>query len=267
MEFAFYVSREELLSAVDANSSRIYFGCEFCEKLIPSPEEVERALDFCRERNLGFSLVTPYCTDKGISKLKEIFTILSKEEKVFRREVVANDWGTISVLGRDYPSLSPVFGRLMTKIKRGPRLMPIIDVIPGDVKEYYRSTNLDLDWYVKSLKSLGIGRIELDNVFQGYNHESISRDFKVSLYMPFSFVSTTRFCLAAGCEDAEGAERVGIRECRRECQNYTFILRSKGMPVPLIRKGNTIFSKNDTPPPLLASGIVDRIILQPEIPN
>ena len=49
MEFVFYISREELLLRVDKNSTHIYFGCEFCEKLIPSPESVERAVKFYSE--------------------------------------------------------------------------------------------------------------------------------------------------------------------------------------------------------------------------
>lgn len=262
MEFAFYISREELLTAVDKNSTHIYFGCEFCEKLLPSPKSAERAVKFCRERNLGFSLVTPYVTDEGIANLREIFSLLAD-----KTEIIVNDWGVIRVLRGEFPLLVPVFGRLMTKVKRGPRLMPILDVIPADTKKYYRSTNLNIDWYRRILKGYGIERVEIDNIFQGYDSEGICGDFKISLYMPFSFVSTTRFCLTAGCEDEEKLEKVGIENCSKECQNYTFILRSKGMPVPLIRKGNTIFSKNDTPPSLLNSGIIDRIVLQPEIPN
>ncbi|RMF93151.1 MAG: hypothetical protein D6734_10765 [Candidatus Schekmanbacteria bacterium] len=267
MEFAFYISKEELLSSLDNNATRIYYGCEFCERLIPNLSSVERVLEFCRERNLAFSFVTPYCTDKGLSKLKEIFTVLENQKNSPSIEVIINDWGVVRLLKNEFPSLSPVLGRLMTKVKRGPRLLPILGYIPKKTREYYCSTNLDVEAYKRVLKEFNIERVELDNIYQGYFTKSIPRDLRVSLYMPFSFVSTTRFCLTAGCEDEENFERVGIIECKRECENYTFILRSKGMPVPLIRKGNSIFSKNATPPYILNNGLIDRVVLQPEIPN
>ncbi len=38
------------------------------------------------------------------------------------------------------------------------------------------------------------------------------------------------------------------------------------MTLPLVRKGNSLFFMNDAIPEIVASGQIDRIVVQPEIP-
>jgi hypothetical protein len=61
---------------------------------------------------------------------------------------------------------------------------------------------------------------------------------------------------------------VGILPCKQECQKYTFSLDNPVMETSLIRKGNTIFFKNDKIPKgeELRGKKIDRLVIQPEIP-
>jgi hypothetical protein len=61
---------------------------------------------------------------------------------------------------------------------------------------------------------------------------------------------------------------IGIFPCKKECQKYTFTLDNPVMTTTLIRKGNTIFYKNEKIPTgdELRQKQVDRLVIQPEIP-
>jgi hypothetical protein len=59
---------------------------------------------------------------------------------------------------------------------------------------------------------------------------------------------------------------VSITGCSQECRRYAFKLDHPVMPVPLVRKGNTQFVRNDRLPPELGTMGIDRIVHEPEIP-
>jgi len=267
MEFAFFISKVKNLNLFDSSFTRLYFGNEFCEELIPSLEELKALIDFAVKNNIDFTLVTPYVTNKGIDRLIPLFKEISGFEIQGKNiEVVFNDWGVLRLLRRDYKKLSPVMGRLLNKMKRGPRFMLVIDYLPKDTVEYYQSTNMNIPELAGFLKENNVERIELDNLLQDINFDFSSGGIKTSLYLPFAYVTTTRFCLTNSCDIPEKSEHVGIYPCRRECQRYTFTLKSPAMPVLLLRKGNTIFFKNEKPPAKFNEKNISRVVIEPEIP-
>lgn len=156
----------------------------------------------------------------------------------------------------------------MTKIKRGPRLMNVIDKLPPDALKYFQSTNLSVKTYRKFLLTRGIKRAELDYPLQDLSLNDIGSELHLSLYIPFVYVTTTRFCLVASCDIPERKGMIGIFPCKKECQEYTFTLDNPVMPTTLIRKGNTIFFKNEKIPTgeELKEKKIDRLVIQPEIP-
>jgi len=260
---AMFVSRLEHLTHWQAGYHRLYYGNEFCERLIPTGEELRTALDFAGEQGVPLTLVTPYVTENGLARLRELLDIMTGDSR--GDEVVFNEWGVLRVLHNDYPGLTPVMGRLLNRMKRGPRLMTVIDKLPPSTVHYFRDNYLNNPALGDFLAAQGVGRVELDNLLQGF-------DFKLerlrgSVYTPYVYVSTTRLCLAAGCEDASRATEVTVGgACQRECRRYTFHLRHSIMPVPLIRKGAAVFYHNAQEIPDLAERGIDRIVVQPEIP-
>ncbi|MFH1003767.1 MAG: hypothetical protein V1780_06455 [Chloroflexota bacterium] len=258
MEYAVFITKHDHLKYCGRNFSRLYYGNEFCPRLLPAPAELAAVLDFARP--LDFTLVTPYLTDPELDRLRPLLEMVADTRP--ESEVVCNDWGVFQVLREDYPTLTPVMGRLLNKMKRGPRLAPVMDRLPAASLEYFRSSNLSVPLFRRFLRDNGVRRAEFDNVLQGIDFSF--DDMALSLYLPFAYVTTTRACLVNACDQPEKRDVIGIFPCRRECQRYTFYLQNQVMPVALVRQGNTLFFKNEALPPEL--GPVDRLVIEPEIP-
>ena len=262
MEQAIFISNVGNLAYYNASFSRLYFGNEFCEHLIPSISDLEQALDFALANSLDFSFVTPYVTDKGLKRLDILLTKMAQKKP--HSEVVFNDYGVLRLLNNRYNELEPVMGRLLNRMKRGPRLMVVIDKMPQSTAEYFRSSNLTVSVLCKFLNENRVRRVELDNVLQGID---LALDgLQASLYAPFAYVTTTRFCLVNSCDTPERKDMIGIFPCKKECQRYTFYLRNPVMPVTLIRKGNTIFFENEELPDGMEEKGINRIVIEPVIP-
>jgi len=262
MEQAIFISKVENLKYFSPDFSRLYFGNEFCEHLIPSVAELDQVLDFVSGNSLDFTFVTPYVTNNGLRRLEVLFQEVAQKRP--NSEIVFNDYGVLRILCNRYSELEPVMGRLLNRMKRGPRLMVVMDKLPQTTVEYFRSSNLTLPVLTKFLNDKGVRRVELDNVLQGFDFAL--NDLSASLYLPFAYVTTTRLCLTNSCDIPEREELIGIFPCQRECQKYTFYLRSEIMPVILIRKGNTIFFENGALPEGIEEMGITRIVTEPEIP-
>ena len=262
IERAFFVSRAEKLNRCDQGTwSRLYFGTEFCERLIADPGELEEVISFSHDRDLPLTLVTPYTTGTGLNKITSQLELLL--EKADGSEVVFNDWGTFRLLTNTFTGLQPVLGRLLTKQKRGPRLMDIASRVPSSLMEHFRHGTFEVSRTAAFLQKAGIKRIELDNLLQGVRHES---PFSASLHVPFVYISTTRICLTAGCDWENRPHQRAVFPCGHECRKYTFKLEHKDMPVPVILRGNTQFYWNEKLPGDLGKIGVDRIVISPEPP-
>jgi len=262
MERAIFVSNLNNLRYFDNGFSRIYFGNEFCENLIPSIRDLKYIIDFTLERSLNFTFVTPYVTDNGLKRIRILLEQMVQDRP--DSEVVFNDYGTLRVLNKHYSDLTPVMGRLLNRMKRGPRLMTVIGKLPQTTVEYFQSSNLSVPILLEFLNANNVKRVELDNMLQGIN--LILNTMEASLYVPFGYITTTRLCLTNFCDKPELEEMVGIFPCEKECGKYTFFMDNEIMPVTLIRKGNTIFFRNDSLPENLEKIGVTRIVMEPEIP-
>ena len=262
MERAIFISSVENLKYFDSGFSRIYFGNEFCEQLIPPATDLEQVLKFASRKEADFTFVSPYVTDKGLGKLEILLNRISEEKP--GSEVVFNDYGVLRVLNKRYINLVPVMGRLLNRMKRGPRLMVVINKLPETTVEYFRNSNLTVPILFKFLDENRVKRVELDNVLQGFDFTL--NTLEASLYIPFAYVTTTRLCLVNSCDTPELSKIIGIFPCKRECKKYTFFMDNEIMPVPLIRKGNTIFFRNDALPEDMEKIGINRIVIEPELP-
>ncbi len=288
MERAVFITKLSQLKYVNEEYSRLYYGNEFCERLIPSLQDLKEILGYIKIRGLNFSFVSPYVTNIGLGKIKVIFEFL-KVEKI-NCEVIINDWGLLNLINYEYLNFQPVLGRLLTKQKRGPRLIKLLKrqvrprlkvnpespgqrqilihkKLPFDLDPYYKGSNASSVPIIHNfLISQHIKRIELDNIAQGLFLKLPKDKILASVYLPYVYISTTFFCPTAGC-DQKKKSLLKIKPCNRQCQRYLFKLRHKTMPKVIYLKGNTQFYKNTrlSMRELEESG-VDRIVYQPEIP-
>jgi len=261
-EYALFVNQAEKLHYLTDDYRRVYFGDEFCERLLPSAAELIRVMEQVRDVGLSFTLVTPYVTEAGLAQVVELFKLLPPAT-----EVVFNDWGVFRLLRMEYSDLVPVMGRLLTKIKRGPRIMNFLDTLPKVAVEHYRTSNLDVPRYQRFLEENNICRAELDNPLQGLDVSGVSKNLSLSLYIPFAYVTTTRFCLTANADKPDKKGFIGVFPCQKECRTYTFYLDNAAMTTLLIRRGNTIFFRNTTIPENIRTSHLDRVVVSPEIPH
>lgn len=266
MEKAVFVSKTAHLELANKQYARMYFGNEFCQNLIPEEKELELAIETAEKNRQKFTLVTPYVTDKGLEKLAGLFKRLDEMEN--GAEVVVNDWGVLRVLNKKHKDLEPVLGRLLNKMKRGPRILNVMDKLPETALCYFRNSNIGIAGYRRLLKKYAVKRIEFDNLLQGIEIDPRQGDIPMSgsIYLPYAYLTTTRLCLTNGCDVIGESDKIGIFPCKKECQRYTFRLTHKDMPVPIILKGNTQFFRNEKLPENLEANGIDRIVWQPEIP-
>ncbi len=255
--------------------SRVHFGNEFCQKLIPAPEEMTRAIDAAERFGLGFSLVTPYLTDAGLESVARLLPVL--ERRVPQAEVTVNDFGLLRMLRRSSCGLRIALGRLMNKMMRDPRTGPYYRTpqAPAHALAALRGTPLGSEPYRAFLRANGVQRLELDQPYQGVDLPE-TPGFGLSIHVPFGFVATGRLCLP-GSHGRPAGEKFAVgAACDAECGDFVFRFGNEASPfedrdLAIFNRGNTVFYRHDAE--MLRESVktlprrgVDRIIYAPEIP-
>lgn len=255
--------------------SRCAYGNEFCEHLIPSPDQLEAVVTAARDREIGLTLLTPYVTDAGIDLLRPLFEVLSANGE---SEVVFNDWGVLNLLRREFSGLKPVQGRLMNKSLRDPRVTGVYAAsdAPAPALVSLRRSNLDCASYTGFLSGLGVESVEVDNLPQGVDLSFAENGVKASAYVPFGFISTSRICMAAGIHYDKRDKFQPGAPCHHECQTHLLEYAYTNTPFEnrdqkFYLKGNSYFYVH-TEAMLRGlfeqarAGLIDRIVFQPQLP-
>lgn len=224
---------------------RLYFGDDFCERLIPTVPALEKILEFTGSNNKKVTLLTPYCTGKGLEALRPVLEVLAGYGA--GAEVVVNDLGVLNVLNRDFPQLPAVLGRLYTSMLLHPyfKCPPLFGPKNGILK-FFREKFRVAAGYFEFLRANRITRVEFDNVFASplFAHQFLAEGFKVSLYYPYTYLTTTRRCLFAGRNKV--SNKLALLGCARECLDYALRLRDNRSPEREIAvRGNAQFIHND----------------------
>lgn len=241
--------------------SRVYFGEEFCERLIPDQNEIANVLEFIEKKKLLLTIITPYVTDAGIKKIQTLLDIVDKN--TFVDEIIFNDWGVFNLLKNSRFPLA--MGRLLTKQIKDPRLSNNVHLYSkaslGELQQLSLN-NLTMRFLLRNK----VKRVEIDNSLVGINlkillDEPSAINMKFSLYIPYGFIATSRFCYAA---QLSAKSVIGtVVSCNYECKEYTFELKHNKINAPLFLKGNTIFFRNDNIPDNIQ---IDRLVYEPTLP-
>lgn len=278
MEKAIHITKVKNLKYLKKGEyQRIYWGSEFCQNLIPNLTDTEKILKFAQKNSIRFSFVSPFVTEYGLKKLKRIFSWLKKA----KCEIVVNDWGILWHLHSGFSNyFEIVLGRLLVRQQRNPAMIRIVKKQPPfairskDGKISIITHKPPSEQYQTGMKTscvnspsfqvlaskFGIKRVELNNLIQGLNLEGIK--LKKSLYTPYVHISTTRFCPM----ESRFQKIFRINVCHKECQEYYDILRNKGVPKVIYKRGSTTFYKNFLDIKKITKSGIDRIVFQPEIP-
>jgi len=209
--------------------SRLYFGVEFCEHLLPTAEDVEAACAFCARNNWGLTLLTPYVTDWGLEKIEPLFQAL-EDHGPDDTEVVVNDWGVLrKVKSRGGASLRAVLGRGLNRMVRDPRVPDVgPEHLGGDEPPAaWRSASHDSQGFRTMLRQAGVDRVEADLPMQGLQDLGPGEQgLRLSLHLPYGMVASGRICMMSGLGQAASVRFTPPRACTAPCRDYTVELRA-----------------------------------------
>lgn len=273
IEKAQFIGRKEDIKKL---ISRVYFGNEFCENLIPAITKLKEIYFYATGKNKNFTFVTPFVTNSGIRKTESLLEFLNRQNNV---EVVFNDWGVFKLIKNNFNNLKPILGRLLTKQRRDPRILKILlnkqvfkeffsedkkkkliifpKKTPQSVFKYFQSSMINAKIFQNYLLSQGITRVEIDNLAWKMNVK-LDKNIGVSVYLPYGYITTTRKC---------GLLTLTYAACKKECKKYYLQLGDKSLPVPFYSIGNTIFYKSSIPSDDYLEKLgVDRVVYQTRLP-
>jgi hypothetical protein len=198
----------------DNIQGRIYIGNETCEKLIPSIAHIEKVLNSNKE----LTLLTPYVTESGLIKLRDIFVALNNK-KLKTIEVVANDYGVLYELTK-YEFITPVLGRLLNKTKRATGINNT-DILQEEYR-FFRGSNVfnNAAYRQHLMNDLGVFRCECDYPSFGLEFPNIDDEMRYSVYYPWVYVTSSRACPFAAMNQNESEQFKLSGPCDKECLEF-----------------------------------------------
>lgn len=217
---------------------RLYYGSEFCERLIPDKQSLSRVMTEVQQTDLDFTLMTPLVSDKGLRRLMRILTELPDAS-----EVVVNDWGVMRLLCRDFPSLVPVVGRQLYKMIKDPRLPSAqwTKLYPHDIQS---------GPFQHLLEKFGVSRLEMDVPPFANRDDFQSQGRALSVHLPFGYSVKGRMC-KIGAVNLDSERKFGPGHgCQKECLKYsgkTTRDPSQGeQDLDTFQQGNTLFYRHSS---------------------
>ncbi len=187
---------------------RVHLGNEFCERLLPTPVQLQTAQQHARTLGVEISLLTPLLTDSGSKRLRLLLDRLPPGA-----EVVVNDWGTLRLIRTEYPALEPLLGRLLYKMIKDPRLPSAqwtkLHPHSGRSKPFQRL-----------LARFGVDHIEMDVPPFTQDEQFLVGDLGLSVHLPYGYVVKGRMCRIGSLGEHDSGKFIAAHACRKECLDY-----------------------------------------------
>ncbi|HEX9190543.1 MAG TPA: hypothetical protein VF847_00495 [Candidatus Deferrimicrobiaceae bacterium] len=199
--------------------SRVYIGSETCDRLLPSRRELEAWVAASSSSAWGLTLVLPPVGTEAQERALETVRVLTG---VPGAEVVANDWGTVHRLTSRHAGLAIVLGRLTHKMLRDPRLAEHFDSpeAPAVARSALCRSGELAPGFRMLMDRYGLRRREIDPYLQPIGEEWEGREEKLSLHLPYLFVTMGRSCLPGAMHRGRTEQFVAGGPCRTECRRH-----------------------------------------------
>lgn len=237
---------------------RLHLGNEFCERLIPSPTILKRAVALVDAAGLALTLATPSVPDAGVAKLRRLFRLLPDGA-----EVVVNDYGVLRLLACEFSALEPVAGRQLCKMIKDPRL-------PNEQWARLNPPGLGSPVFEDILGRFGVRRAELDVPPFARPTDLRAGGLALSVHAPFGYALRGRVC-RIGSLRFEGVDKFRPDQaCAKECLRYACRLTRPAdhgrQDLDSFQRGNSIFYRHDAGMRdamwrAAENGWIDRIVL------
>lgn len=260
MEYAEYIRNLEDLNEIASNTTRIYFGSDFCDRLVPEILQFEDTYKKVKELGLNITFTTPFLTVDGLNKICILIDSFIKND--FDIEIVINDFGLLRFLkSKNYlenTRIKPVLGRLLSRQKTDIMTKHLKDKVLPDVYEHFCTPVAASIIYYNLLKEYNIDRIEVENVPNEIMINDKIRDkIAFSLVYPWVSVSSTRLCPTSMYFGDRS--NLSVQKCKKECLNNYFSLADE-IYGKFYCKGNTLFYKNEVLPAGIDTLGINRIV-------
>ncbi|MCX5700967.1 MAG: hypothetical protein NTZ63_05450 [Candidatus Omnitrophica bacterium] len=215
---------------------RVYFGEEFCERLLPSVTRLKAAKLKARKLGKKFTLLTPALTEAGLNKVKLLLKCLNNED-----EVVINDYGLLYMLGQE--AINPlVVGRLIGR--------NMLLVLNGLVKE-----NKLIRQYL-SILGPHVFMLEVDSFNVQKASPLLTNFIKFSFRSELFFWTVTRRCAFNRPNHIFDK----FYPCRKECLRQKVIIRNNKVKKLFLLEGNKIIDLKASLNERAASVTLERIV-------
>ncbi|GAB1402405.1 hypothetical protein MASR1M68_13160 [Elusimicrobiota bacterium] len=271
MKYAFMTDNTDVLNKIQ-KPDILYFGNEFCQNIIPSKQQINKAFKWALKNNVQFVFVLPYITNDKVKTADNLLQLLNDKKQIV--EIVFNDWGMLSLILK-YKNLKPVLGRLLTKQRKDPIAENIIEnrqnkikiavidgkktiikakKVPRTLKTYFQKSFLDVPHVIDFMTENNIKRYELDLLPWGTKIKT-DKKIKLSVYYPYVNITTTRYCGAINLKYT--------KICSKICQSRIIEAGTNKLKYPYIIKGNAVFYKTskDILDKTVKTGNIDRIVI------
>ena len=184
------------------NFSRIYFGSETCDFLLPSKTDISVLMNIKKRFNIDFTIVMPCMTQHNFHLADKLLMHLNKSLPF--TEIVVNDWGTLNLIKERYHNFCIILGRILNRQRRGNlfvntkasgvELTSDMKLITKEDQVYLKASIIQNDYAMCFLKGLNIKRVSLDNLKQGLLLDN-DDDIKIDLYYPYCYLTSSPYCL------------------------------------------------------------------------
>lgn len=221
--------------------TRLHFGVEFCEHLLPSGEDLDAAAEVAEARGWALTLMTPYGTDRLVDA---VCALVDRGHRPL--EVVVNDWGVLRRL-RD-TGVTLTVGRGLNRMIRDPRVPDVgPEHLGGDQPPAsWRESSAGSSTFRALLEQLGVKRVETDVPLHGPPPPPPADALKTTLHLPWGMVASGRICLVNALGKPPSVRLTAPMACNAPCRKYTIELRApwsrrdEGDALPTVKAGEIL---------------------------
>jgi hypothetical protein len=252
----------------------IYYGSDNCEFLVPTRDEIAKAIENFRIFNKNFpphklrsfTLVTPYVGDKMLERLSDTLEYLNTLKIKNPIEVVVNDLWVLRLLNKKYTNLKIIFWRVIHKLLKTPLIdtywyeaHPSWESIKNKTKQeqlilraeivkwqlkFYNSVEFNLDVYKQFLSKYNISWVAVDFMesrewlFKSLSKTSEESWLEIDLYYPWALIFTWRLCDTSAIENPSRGMYAVDEVCPRTCNRYDIFYKVKTTWYNMLQRWN-----------------------------
>ncbi|WP_066495022.1 hypothetical protein [Abyssisolibacter fermentans] len=235
MKKAIRISQIKELELIQNKYDHIYFGDYHCNEYLITKAEMNYLLKYCKERNIGLSVIIPFLFEEDFVNLKEILQIAEYNYKI---GIVVNDWGVLKFINTLYGSdIEDKFrietGILLNRKKKTPITENVYFKLEESIRENLQNTSLNMRECWGLLKQYHVSGVHFENT---YNKNNIEENFPFNKILVYPYVNVT---LIRSCP-LKSIIKENIHSCCRYCNNNDIYLGNSTVNYNVILKGRSI---------------------------